>query len=333
MYLAPFIGVGVGVLIELLVNYFSNKTRLRSELVPFVAVALMVAIFFSTSAYTAYSKRPIPVIDAPTTRALLDIKKLVPKHSAMFTPYWEFGYPLMEIGEFATYLDGGIQGGLRATLAAVAMMSPRQGDMVSFLSYVEDHGFRNLSTTLREEKLSADEMQKLVFNYPGPFNGENVHVLYLEKMIWKVFSLSRMGAWDFNQKTSKPTDYVELHCFSMVNDFMTCRDGTIDLKRGYMNDGTSDIPMRAALFVNDGYVIDRRDYPGDNGYYLQVLMKKGKINMILVADGPLFRSNFNQQYLLGNYDKRYFEEVYNDFPVARLFKVKNKAKKNLAETK
>jgi dolichyl-diphosphooligosaccharide--protein glycosyltransferase len=62
-------------------------------------------------------------------------------------------------------------------------------------------------------------------------------------------------------------------------------------------------------------------------------MKKGKINMILVADGPLFRSNFNQQYLLGNYDKRYFEEVYNDFPVARLFKVKNKAKKNLAETK
>jgi dolichyl-diphosphooligosaccharide--protein glycosyltransferase len=96
-----------------------------------------------------------------------------------------------------------------------------------------------------------------------------------------------------------------------------------------MNDGSVDIPLRAALFVNDGYVVDQKIYSknfeADQGYYLQVLMKNNKIYMILVADDRLFPTNFNQQFLLGNYDRRYFEEVYNNFPVARVLKVKRTA--------
>ena len=44
--------------------------------------------------------------------------------------------------------------------------------------------------------------------------------------------------------------------------------------------------------------------------------------MILVADERQFRTNFNLQYLLGNYDCRYFEEVHYYYPVARALKVK-----------
>jgi dolichyl-diphosphooligosaccharide--protein glycosyltransferase len=91
-----------------------------------------------------------------------------------------------------------------------------------------------------------------------------------------------------------------------------------------MNDGSIDLPLRAALFINDGYVIDQINYEREEGYYLQVLMKNGKAFQIFVADERLFRTNFNQQFLLGNYDPRYFEEVYNDFPVARLLKVRKK---------
>jgi hypothetical protein len=46
------------------------------------------------------------------------------------------------------------------------------------------------------------------------------------------------------------------------------------------------------------------------------------VYMTLVADERLFKTNFNQQFLLGNYDRRYFAEVYNNFPVARVLKVK-----------
>ena len=329
MYLAPFIGVGVGVLIELLLRYAGKKMRFKPPVAALVSAVLMFVLFFSTSAYTSFGTHTAPIMSMETTRAILEIKRLIPKHSAMFTPFWAFGYPLMEIGDFATYHDGGLQGGMRSALTARATLSTRQQDMVSLISFLEDNGFNGLNRLIGQDNLSADQMLDLVFSYPDKFKGENVYALYLDENIWKMDSLSYLGTWDYNTKKADPMWYVELHCTSLKNDFMQCSDGTIDLRRGFMNDGTVDIPLRAALFVNNGYVVDQRNYENnsrsDQGYYLQVLMKNKKIYMILVADDRLFPTNFNQQYLLGNYDRRYFEEVYNDFPTARLLKVKNEA--------
>jgi len=328
MYLAPLIGVGVGVLIELMLKFSAGKIGLRSPLPATLAsIVLMFVLFFSTVGYTAYNFDSPPIISAPETKAILDIKNRVPEHSAMFTPFWEFGYPLMAIGDFATYQDGGLQGGLRMTLSAKAMMSTDQQQMVSLLSYLEDNGFNHLGAVIRKEKLSGDQLMDLVFNYPKPFQGKNVYVLYLQDMLWKVSPMSNFGTWDFNRKRGTTTDYVQLNCYALKNNVMSCMDGTIDLNRGVMNDGTVDIPLRAAVFVNDGFVFDQKSYQdrGDEGYYLQVLMKNNKIKMILVADERLFSTNFNQQYLLGNFDRRYFEEVYNDVPLARVLKVKRGA--------
>jgi dolichyl-diphosphooligosaccharide--protein glycosyltransferase len=106
MYLAPFIGVGAGVLIELLVKFAGEKIGFRPPWVALASVSLMVVPFFFTAGHTRYDKQTAPIMSAATTKALLDIKRIVPRHSAMFTPFWEFGYPLMEIGDFATYHDG-----------------------------------------------------------------------------------------------------------------------------------------------------------------------------------------------------------------------------------
>ena len=157
----------------------------------------------------------------------------------------------------------------------------------------------------------ADRILEHVFAYPE----ESIYLLYLEDMIWKVNTLS-------GQRNNYTFGYVELHCSSLVNNTLACSDGTIDLNRGFMNDGTSDIPLRAALFVNDGYVVDRKNFRPDADYYLQVLMKNGKVYMILVSDDRLYRTYFNQQFLLGNYAKHSLKEIYNDFPKVRLLKVK-----------
>ncbi|MDX2495093.1 MAG: hypothetical protein QNK27_09055, partial [Desulfuromusa sp.] len=154
------------------------------------------------------------------------------------------------------------------------------------------------------------------------FKGENVYVLYLEDMIVKLPFMAVFGTWDFDKRKSEKMDYVEIICFSMADNIMKCSDGTIDLNRGVMNDGSVDVPLNAAYFVNDGKIVDQYEYGKKNGYYLQVLMKSGKVYLILVADEKLFKTNFNQQYLLGNFDPQFFEEVYNNFPVARVLKVK-----------
>jgi dolichyl-diphosphooligosaccharide--protein glycosyltransferase len=103
---------------------------------------------------------------------------------------------------------------------------------------------------------------------------------------------------------------------------MNCRESRIDLSRGIVSDGANYVPLLAALYVNNGYIVNRKDYVSNQGYYLQVLMKNNEIFDVQLVEPRLFWTNFNQQYLLGNYDKRYFEEVYNNFPVARVLKVK-----------
>lgn len=170
-----------------------------------------------------------------------------------------------------------------------------------------------------ENNFSPEKMNDLVSAYDENIAVENFYVLYHEDMIWEISSLN-------HKKNNYSADYVELRCTAPVNSIMTCSDGLIDLNRGLMSNGVTDIPLRAALFVNDGYVIDRQDFRADEGYYLQVLMQKNKIALITVADERLFWTSFNQQYLLGNLDRRYFEEVYNNSPVARILKVKNTGK-------
>jgi len=321
MYLAPFIGIGTGVLLELIINYAGQKLRLRPVFVSLASVSLMFILFFSTSVYTGYARNSAPIIPAATTKAFLDIKRIVPRHSAMLT-WWDYGYPLMQIGEFATYHDGSAHGSIRTTLLAMALTSSEQEDIVSLLAYAEEYGFLHLQALILEDNISAEELMGLAFEYKGDMRGENVYILYLDQMIWQFNSISAFGTWDFAQRKSDPIKYRKATCFSLVDNVLHCKGGKFDLNRGIISNGRVESPLKGVLFVNDGYVVSGKDFASGEGDYLQILMKNNKMVNVLVVGDRLFRTNFNQQYLLGNYDRRYFEEVYNNFPVARVLKVK-----------
>ena len=322
MYLAPLVAVGIGVVVQLAAQQLWRRLRFSELAASLATLMVLLGLFASATAYSGFPPPPKPAFTAETTRSLLEIKQRVPQHAAMFTPFWELGYGLMEIGDFATYHDGGLQGGMRTTLAAQAALAPDQGDMVSLLSYLEDHGFNQLAAKIRKDQLTSAQLLELVFDYPRPFSGEHVYVLYLEPMLWKTEGLSRFGTWDFDVRRSEPVHYYDIQCLTLEKAMLRCREGTVDLEQGRMNNGQADIAFKQALFVNNGYVVKQIDYPRDSEYYLQVLMNKGEIFRVLVAGKRLFFSNFNQQYLLGRYDRRYFREVYNDFPRVRLLQVK-----------
>lgn len=325
MYLAPFVGVGTGVLFELVARQVATRVKLPPVAATTAALLAMAAVFFPTVSDTAYHYEPAPAVPAATVKALLDIKRLVPKHSPMFT-WWSRGYPLMEIGEFATYHDGATQGGIRTTLIAKAMTSRRQEDIASLISCIEEFGFERLKALAVEKNWTADQLMSLAFSRPASARRNNNYVLYMDNMIPAFDAISLSGTWDFNTQKSSPQQYTSLTYLSHSKDnFITCREGTIDLNKGSISDGTTVVPLSAALFIRDGYVADRVDYPAKEGAYLQVLVRKSQAPIVLVADEQVFRTNFNQQYLLGNYDRRYFEEVYNNFPVARVFRVRGAA--------
>jgi dolichyl-diphosphooligosaccharide--protein glycosyltransferase len=55
---------------------------------------------------------------------------------------------------------------------------------------------------------------------------------------------------------------------------------------------------------------------------MEIIWTSGKVTGVYLLDEPAFESNLNQMYVLGRFDGELFEEVYNDFPYARAFRVR-----------
>ena len=91
------------------------------------------------------------------------------------------------------------------------------------------------------------------------------------------------------------------------------------MKKGYIYDST---PIKSTLITDNGYIKRRIRYPNNHGKYLQILTKEGKLLTAQIINERVYQSNFNQMYLLGQYDPNLFDEVYNSFPWTRVFHVK-----------
>jgi dolichyl-diphosphooligosaccharide--protein glycosyltransferase len=76
------------------------------------------------------------------------------------------------------------------------------------------------------------------------------------------------------------------------------------------------------VFIRDGQVLREQEFGHKQGYTQQLLVSGRQIVDVQLIDELVFRSNFNQMFLLGRYEDELFEETYNAFPISRLYRVK-----------
>jgi dolichyl-diphosphooligosaccharide--protein glycosyltransferase len=100
---------------------------------------------------------------------------------------------------------------------------------------------------------------------------------------------------------------------------MNCRGAKIDLKAGKINER---VALKRMVFIRDGQVLREQEFGHAQGYTLQMLVSGNQIVEVQLIDEEVYRSNYNQMFLLGRYDDELFEETFNAFPFSRLFKVK-----------
>ena len=77
--------------------------------------------------------------------------------------------------------------------------------------------------------------------------------------------------------------------------------------------------------VEGGRIVRQRDYTDnlDNAHLtMEIILLSGQVAGIYLLDEPAFQSNLNQMFVLGRFDGEFFEEVYNEFPYARVFRVR-----------
>ena len=80
--------------------------------------------------------------------------------------------------------------------------------------------------------------------------------------------------------------------------------------------------LKRMVFIRDGQVLREQEFGHKQGYTQQLLVSGRQIVDVQLIDELVFRSNFNQMFLLGRYEDELFEETYNAFPFSRLYRVK-----------
>jgi len=129
----------------------------------------------------------------------------------------------------------------------------------------------------------------------------------------------------------RPIGIRWLRCDSLIDDEAECDGHIFALQTGLIERRASRGQtgewgrLRRAVIVEDGRVVRERDYPDDGGraqLTMEIIRASGKVAAIYLLDGPAFESTLNQMYVLGRFDGALFEEVYNDFPYVRVFRVR-----------
>ena len=146
-----------------------------------------------------------------------------------------------------------------------------------------------------------------------------IYLFFTADMTGKYGAISKLGSWDIVNGGSKPRGYQNLACNKITNEEMNCRGAKIDLKAGKIN---NQVPLKRMVFIRDGKVLREQEFGHTKGYTLQLLVSGQRIVEVQLIDEVVFRSNYNQMFLLGRYDGELFEETYNAFPFSRLYRVK-----------
>ena len=340
MFLAPFVGVGLGLFATLVVQYAwsgmksltgpspaeqnSSKSNTKQEpgqktgiwnnplfreVLVYGAVGLC---FLGIYKNTAFSFVPGPSIPTAVYATFMEVKKRVPPDAVIVT-WWDYGYALMDATGLATFHDGGVQTSPKTYFVARSLITPSSKDLYRITKFLATEGNPGITAA----NTSPERLLQVVHN-PTRTPEPPIYLFFTYDMIGKYIAFSNLGSHDLAKGSSRPKGFQKIACQSLANDVLTCNQYRIDLKQGRINDR---FPVKRTVQVLEGKVVHEQEYPNAQGITVQFhLQQPRQISEVYLLEEEVFASNFNQMYLLGRYDASRFEEVLNAFPLSRLYR-------------
>ncbi len=316
MFLGIFIGLGIGFILTEIIKYLLkifNKYNLFKLNV--ISLSLMLIFFIIFKNFTGYNFIPVPHCPIPIVEDIIKLKKQLPKNSVFFT-WWDLGYTYEDIGRFITFIDGGIEDLERRFSVATAFLSDNDTKLHNLITFVSNNGFSEIRKIIYSK--DKKKLQK-IFKYNKKIKYKNIYLVYTVDLLQKadVFDnyafLTNYESQDFH--------FYQLPCFQLTEDNVICNNFKIDLNTGYIV-GFKKVPVDKIIISKNGKITKSFVYKNHHtGKVIEILISKEIFNVRYISN-DVFNTVFNKMFLLGIYNKKYFEEVFNHFPHIRVFKVK-----------
>lgn len=329
MYLAPFAGLGLGfgwvLFINALIAVFDRKgTARRAPTLIAVAggIALIILILPRTIAFHV----PSPKVTGATYESLLRLKSKLPANATIWN-FWNYGYLMTDVLERATYHDGAIPDSPKTVFVAASHATANERELYDIAAFVDSTGDQGINELVQKTK-----SLKAALRYAAigkiPLENDALHLVYLPNMITQYGSIFELGTWDFDKGKGRQPGLTRLDCRSYQNSKLDCatlnhRGGKKRLVFDLQNGTANGSPLLSKTFlVNKGYVAKETTYAPTHGPVLEIVIEDKKISHVLLLEETAFRTTFNQMYILGRYDQTLFEEVFNEFPLVRAYRLR-----------
>jgi dolichyl-diphosphooligosaccharide--protein glycosyltransferase len=324
MYLTPFIGIGIGAILDFAVQKIKEKNKEESEkldfslslISSFAILGILLYVNKFSFAFVASPKFPPPLAGD-----FVSLQEKTEKNAWIWS-WWSEGYMIEYYGNRGVFVDpGGDQFTPKTYFVGLtySINSPQKARNVIFS--VASIGLKGINKELKEGKSPEEikeNMEKGIYikDVKNP-----IYWLFTIRSLRAFDGINKIGTWDFNMQNGLERQYQYIGtCRQLSQSILGCGRWFIDLKKGEIKSKRRSFVIKDIYLKTSRGQIRRGNYH-KNGLNVVIVNSKYGSFGFLMYDQPLY-SMFTQMFLLRNYDKNYFELVHDNFPFAVLYKVK-----------
>jgi dolichyl-diphosphooligosaccharide--protein glycosyltransferase len=325
IYLAPLAGLGWGFLFSAFARCVVRTTserRLRFvEAATYGVATLGFLLLLGRTGFDAKPNTPVP---REFISSLSTLREHLEPDAAILTS-WGWGYVVADVTGAATFDDGQSPDPIVQYLYSRAITGDDPEELARIAGFLGSHD-RDVLHGLFDDRSNPEAGLTSIaeVQFPVPVA---VHLLFYRREVLQFALHFRNGQWDFKSGRGRVEGYDVRRCKRTGETTFTCikagaQSLMVDTEKGTIGGRPS---LRRCVMIRDGVVQREIEYPNQGNRVLQLIDRgRGGNREGQFLPDAVYRSNFNQMYMLGKYDPTRFEEIYNDFPETRTFRLKSK---------
>ncbi len=350
MFLAPFLGMGIGAFFEFVIwgiayllgepEQISRSRAKRGEkprIIPnkwvynFVVLSLtaLLVVAFVVPKSSVKKLHAVPVFNVPTYRAFSWLSR--DHRGDHILTWWDYGYAIIYLGRTATYHDGGTFNSPRTYFVAKFFTTDNFTEGINGILGMEKLGANGILDKVKEkipeygENATAEVVKEILSGRYNKYPDDDVIVLISEDMIPKFAWISFFGTWDFIKKNGKHLYISPLRgCFKKDN-ILYCDNQRVQihLDTGEITGGARVRSISIYTLVDkiNRRLIERKFESSDSDLVVEEIIAPG-IHRFYLLNKRSYNSTINRMFFLDKYPQELFERIYDDFPHVVMYRLK-----------
>lgn len=319
MYLAPFVGLGLGIALSAPIHLALRQRR--SDLAHFaLTVALACAFFGAWVQPSARQHQMTPSISMPSE--MIDALRIpaghMPPGAAVWT-WWDQGFALAHLFGFSVYHDGAVQYTPQTHVIAASLVGRNQAALSRTMDFVDAVGNRGIDELAQRADSRAALLRAIEASTVPADTRRPKFLLFTQDMFEQAPALRFLAGMPTETRDGESIYFEPLPCRDLVNNMLRCEQLEIDLNSGSFSDGRT---VRRIVIVDGGRVVRATDFANGGQAVLELVFGRDRRIRTYRVPDALYASNLNRMFVLGEYDRALFEEVPLESDLVRLYRQK-----------